>query len=111
MTDDDTKSVLRLPPLLAGLPSKHFGAMLVDPPWHFKGYTAVQTTNPQSRRDVERHYRTMMLDDIKAIPVKSLAAPSGCHLFLWTTGPTLPWAFEVMKAWGFKYSAVAFTWV
>src|SRR5690606_27837582 len=27
------------------------------------------------------------------------------------TGPCLPQAFEVMSAWGFRYSSVAFTWV
>jgi N6-adenosine-specific RNA methylase IME4 len=52
----------------------------------------------------------MGLDDIKALPVGSLAAKDGCHLFLWVTGPCLPLAFGVIEAWGFRYSAVAFTW-
>lgn len=32
-------------------------------------------------------------------------------LFLWATFPVLPDAFEVIKAWGFSYKAVAFVWV
>ena len=29
---------------------------------------------------------------------------------MWATSPLLPEAFEVMKAWGFKYKTVAFCW-
>ena len=97
-------------PLVAGLPAQHFGVILADPPWHFKSYTALQMSNPGSRRDVERHYSTMSIDQIKDLPIVDLASPLGCHLFLWTTGPNLPLAFDVIKAWGFKYSGMAFTW-
>ena len=96
--------------ILKDLPLRNFGVILADPPWSFKSYTALQMQNPESGRHVERHYDTMSLDDIKALPIASLAAPTGCHLFLWATGPCLPQAFEVMEAWGFKYSSVAFTW-
>ncbi len=81
-----------------------------DPPWHFKARTALQTRDFQSSRDAEKHYVTMSLDAIKAMPVKSIAARDA-HLFLWTTGPCLRMAFDVIEAWGFKYSAIAFTWV
>lgn len=93
------------------LPRRHFGCILADPPWHYKSYTSIQSQNPQSRRDVERHYATMKLPEIMALPVRELAAPSGCHLFLWTTSPHLQQALALMEAWGFKYSSVAFTWI
>ena len=32
-------------------------------------------------------------------------------MFLWATSPLLPEAFEVMKAWGFKYKTLAFCWI
>lgn len=86
-----------------------FGVVLADPPWAFKSYAA--SKNPQSERDVERHYPTIKLAQIKTVPVATLAAKTGCHLFLWATGPCLPQALEVMSAWGFKYSGVAFTWI
>jgi len=38
-------------------------------------------------------------------------ADKDCALFLWATYPNLPAAFEVIKAWGFTYKTVAFTWV
>lgn len=88
----------------------HYKALVVDPPWHFRARTALQMSNWTSRRDAERHYAVMGIDDIKALPVRDLAAPDA-HLFIWTTGPMLEKTFDVIKAWGFRYSAVAFTWV
>lgn len=92
------------------LPRGHFGCILADPPWHFRARTALQVGNWTSRRDAEKHYGVMGVDDIAALPVKDLAAKDA-HLFIWTTGPCLRQTFEVMEAWGFRYSAVAFTWV
>lgn len=91
------------------LQQRHYGAILADPAWNFRSYA--KCANPASGRHVERHYPTMTLDDIKALPVRDLASPDGCHLFMWVTGPHLASAFEVMNEWGFRYSGVAFTWV
>jgi N6-adenosine-specific RNA methylase IME4 len=96
--------------MMIDLPQRHFGAIVVDPPWHFRARTALQVGNWTSRRDAEKHYKVMGLDEIAALPVRDLALPDS-HLFLWTTGPCLPQSFEIIKAWGFRYSAVAFTWV
>ncbi|MCY3753954.1 MAG: MT-A70 family methyltransferase [Alphaproteobacteria bacterium] len=87
-----------------------YRAILADPPWHFRARTALQASNWTIRRDAEKHYAVMGLDDIKAVPVRALAAKDA-HLFLWTTGPFLRKPFDVIEAWGFRYSAVAFTWV
>jgi N6-adenosine-specific RNA methylase IME4 len=67
-------------------------------------------SNWTSRRDAEKHYSVLGIDDIKEMPVGELAAPDA-HLFLCTTGPCLRLAFDVIEAWGFRYSAVAFTWI
>lgn len=93
-----------------GLERGHYRCIVADPPWHFRARTALQTRNFECARDVDKHYPTMGLDDIKALPVRDLAAKDA-HLFIWTTGPCLRQTFEVMEAWGFRYSAVAFTWV
>lgn len=96
--------------LFADLPKKHFGAIIADPPWHFRARTALQKSNWTSRRDAEKHYSVMGVEDIKTLPVREVAAPDA-HLFLWATGPCLRQAFEVIEAWGFRYSAIAFTWI
>jgi N6-adenosine-specific RNA methylase IME4 len=94
----------------ADLPRGHFKAIYADPPWHFKSYAPPARDGLAYRRDVEKHYTTMKLPQIMALPVAELA-DDACHLFLWTTGPHLPQALELMAAWGFRYSAIAFTWI
>lgn len=87
------------------LPPGPFGCIVADPPWSYRTFSA-----KGGGRGAAQHYPTMELDDIKALPVASVA-DRDCFLFLWATGPNLREAFEVMDAWGFKYSALAFVWV
>lgn len=96
--------------MFADLPRGRFGCILADPPWAFKSYTALTKANEKIRRDVEKHYPTMSLADIKALPVREVAARDA-HLWLWTTGPFLPKAFEVIEAWGFRYSGSGLVWI
>lgn len=89
-----------------------YAMIAADPPWHFRARTALQMSNWTSRRDAERHYPVMGVDDIAALPVRELAAKDA-HLLLWITGPLLIEGkhLPIMKAWGFKPSSIAFTWV
>jgi len=99
--------------LLSDAPQAGKYKMIVaDPPWHFRARTALQMTNWTSRRDAEKHYDVMGVDDIAALPVRDLAGPDA-HLMLWITGPLLIEGkhLPIMKAWGFKPSSIAFTWV
>jgi N6-adenosine-specific RNA methylase IME4 len=96
-----------------GLRRRHYAALLVDPPWQFKSYTAL----PKNWRDgvtywrsPEVHYNVMDLKAIMALPIREIAAPDS-HLFLCATGPCLNQAFMVMEKWGFRYSGVAFVWI
>ncbi|MDE2105270.1 MAG: hypothetical protein KGL39_49045 [Patescibacteria group bacterium] len=95
---------------MVDLPKGPFSCILADPPWHFRARTALQVGNWTSRRDAEKHYSVMGVEDIKALPVRNIAAKDA-HLFLWTTGRCLRQALEVIEAWGFRYSAIAFTWI
>ena len=82
-------------PTIPGLPLSGFATILVDPPWPLQSG--------------EKHYRTMSLARIKALPVGSLAARDA-HLWLWTTNALLPKAYEVAEAWGFTVRS-PLTWV
>ena len=82
-------------PTISGLPPGGFATILVDPPWPLQGG--------------EKHYRTMSLARIKALPVGTLAARDA-HLWLWTTNALLPKAYEVAEAWGFTVRS-PLTWV
>jgi N6-adenosine-specific RNA methylase IME4 len=54
----------------------------------------------------------MGVDDIAAMPIKDRAADDS-HLFMWITGPMFVEGkhIPIMKAWGFRPSSVAFTWI
>ena len=82
-------------PTIPGLPPGGFATILVDPPWPLQSG--------------EKHYRTMSLAQIKALPVGRLAARDA-HLWLWTTNTLLPTAYEVAEAWGFTVRS-PLTWV
>ena len=82
-------------PTIPGLPPGGFATILVDPPWPLQSG--------------EKHYRTMSLARIKALPVGQLAARDA-HLWLWTTNALLPTAYEVAEAWGFTVRS-PLTWV
>ena len=82
-------------PAIPGLPPGGFATILVDPPWPLQSG--------------EKHYRTMSLARIKALPVGALAARDA-HLWLWTTNALLPRAYEVAEAWGFTVRS-PLTWV
>jgi N6-adenosine-specific RNA methylase IME4 len=87
------------------IPGGPFSCILADPPWRFDHYSTKGEV-----KSAQRHYACASLDDIKAIPVADVAARD-CYLFLWATGPMIAEALELIPAWGFKYSAMAFVWV
>ena len=54
----------------------------------------------------------MSLAELKAMrPQIDSWAADNCALFLWTTPPTIEWAFELIDAWGFMYKTFAFVWI
>ena len=86
---------------------KRYQIIYADPPLDY-GNTKNPKTTFQGLND--RHYKVMGLDDIKSLPVKSIANVN-CYLFLWTTAPFMEKVFGIINAWGFKYCTVAFVWV
>ena len=88
------------------LSNETYDLILADPPWAYLWGTGKDGGNFSP----EKHYNTMSTDEICALPVKALRNPN-CALALWATGPTLPDAFQVMEAWGFKYKTMLFVWV
>jgi N6-adenosine-specific RNA methylase IME4 len=83
---------------------KKFPVILADPAWTFKTYSAKGDAKSPSK-----HYSTMTIEDICAMPVQQVAADNSI-LFLWVYQPLLPEAFKVMEAWGYKYKSIGFVW-
>ena len=96
-------------PAFPPLPAERFGIIYADPPWDYKGQ--LQHAGPASgdTGGAIRHYATVTLDDLKKLPVGSVAA-ADCLLFLWATSPHLDQAIDLGKAWGFDWATVAFVW-
>lgn len=84
---------------LSALPHQHYRVIYLDPPWFMSGGKA---SRPQ-------HYPRMKLPEIMAMPLKDLAHPDGCRVFLWITAPLLDRCREILRAWGFRYCSVR-TW-
>jgi N6-adenosine-specific RNA methylase IME4 len=103
--------ILEPPHPFAGLRRHFYRAIAIDSPQRFQSYTALQVSNWDSRRDVEKHYETWSIERIAQLPLKDLAHPEGCHLWSWITGPNLHRARELIDAWGWRYSSQGFTWV
>ena len=93
----DQQEVMRL----HNSPEK-YRVIYADPPWKYGN------TMPDYFTEQADHYQLMSLDEIKRLPIKSIAADNAV-LFLWVTSPILEESFEVVRAWGFQYKA-SFVW-
>jgi N6-adenosine-specific RNA methylase IME4 len=83
---------------------KRYSTIVVDPPWRYGKWGKASKPNYEGHipKDSDLPYDWMSVEEIKALPVGSLANEN-CELYLWTTQKYLPHTFEVIKAWGFKY--------
>ena len=86
------------------MPMFGYNLLHVDFPWAFENYS-----EKGEGRNPNQHYSTMSWEEALAMPVGHLAAPN-CALFLWCVDPLLDKGFEILRAWGFRYVTVAFTW-
>ena len=85
------------------IPHQKYDVIVIDPAWRYQlrqGQTGRRNTTP---------YPTMSIEEIKALPVQTIAAEDAI-LWLWTTNTHLPDAFDVVREWGFQYK-VLLTWV
>ena len=81
-----------------------FEIIYADPAWSYDDKATA------GDRGAAFKYPVMSVEDICALDVQAHTAPD-CACFMWATPPCLPEAFQVMAAWGFKYSTIAFVWV
>ncbi len=83
--------------------NKKYQIIYADPPWTYQNGGV-----PQG--GVNAQYKTMTLAEIKALPVRDIS-DNPSVLLLWATFPQLAEALEVIKAWGFEYKTLGFSWL
>lgn len=76
-----------------------YRTIVADPPWAIQDIP--EWTGGVDAAFHKPPYSTMTLDEIKALPVGTLAAPEA-HLYLWTTVEFLRDSYDVAEAWGFE---------
>ena len=75
---------------------KRFRTILADPPWPGHGVE-------------KRHYMSMRIESIAAMPINELAEDDAA-LYLWCTQSTVQVAYAVAEAWGFSGKTLI-TWI
>ncbi len=94
-----------------------YGVIYADPPWQQKagrklsGYKTIngkQVFDSKSNRSENLPYKTMSIEEIAAMDVKSIAADDA-FLFMWVTNKYLLDCKPVIESWGFKFVA-CITW-
>ena len=87
-------------------PKKKYNIIYADPPWSFK----TRSHKGELYKSAAAHYKLMSNEDLQSLPVCDIA-DKDCVLFLWVTFPCLQQGLDLIRAWGFEYKTVAFTWV
>lgn len=86
--------------LFAATCGRQFSTVLADPPWQFLNRTG--KIAPEHKRLAR--YPTMCADEIKALPVSLVVAPTS-HIYLWCPNALLAEGLSVLDAWGFTYKS------
>ena len=88
-----------------------FRVIVADPPWWYNDQRKERKDGSGPTRGIGacHHYDQMETPEICELKVGDLA-DERCHLYLWATAPLMMDAFQVMDAWGFKFSTYAHVW-
>ena len=90
---------------ISSFPSGKWPVITADPPYDWRA------RSPKGEgRSAKRHYRTMPLAEVMALPVADLAAKDSA-LLLWITRTFIFEARAIVEAWGFTGKSIAFVWV
>ena len=92
-----------------------YQVVYADPPWKFPESSRNLigggfNISMKNFKDMEKVYPTLSNEEIAALPIKDILADDAA-CFMWTTDSHLPFALEIMKAWGFTYKTIGFVWV
>ena len=90
------------------MPLQKYQIIYADPPWSYRDNK--RDGNDRRAGRASNHYATMATADIAALPVADWI-DANCMLFMWATFPNIAAALDVIKAWGFVYKTLGFSWI
>lgn len=80
-----------------------YSCIVIDPPWFYK----LRKDDVSHRNRIP--YEPMRIEEILALPIKDLADPQGCVLWLWFTNNHMIEASQCLQEWGFTLKTLL-TW-
>jgi N6-adenosine-specific RNA methylase IME4 len=87
--------------------NRKYQIIYADPPWKAtESGTGIRGTANLG----DRYNGVLSIEELCNLPIESICDVN-CILFLWVTFPRLQEGLELMKAWGFKYKSLGFTWI
>ena len=87
---------------------KKYQIIYADPPWTYKTKECLGKASILNGK-INQHYQTLSLNGLKNLNITNIA-DDNCLLYLWVVSPMLDDCIDLLKAWGFKYSTIAFIW-
>lgn len=87
---------------------KKYNIIYADPPWAYRD----KRTDYKMSGGVTKYYKTMQTKELEEMgsTIQSIAAED-CILFMWATFPNLIETLKTIKAWGFTYKTLGFSWI
>jgi len=82
--------------------NKKYSIIYADPAWSYN--------DKNTRLSADKQYKTSQLEELKQLNINKITAEDAI-LFMWATFPMMQEALEVIKAWGFKYKTLGFSWI
>lgn len=76
-----------------------YRVIYADPGWQYNSKKA----GGSMKSGAAQHYNVSTTGELAALPIRTLRHPDAAVLFLWTTVPMQPEAWQVFNAWGFQY--------
>ncbi len=88
---------------LPSFPTKTYDIVYADPPWFYYGSQIKDAA-------AAKHYPLMAQGELAKLPVRAIMNKRSV-LFLWSTGPRLNFAIDLIGSWDLHYRGVAYVWV
>ena len=86
-----------------------YDIILADPPWRLMGHPKYENKGLKGRTDHATIQRPYTWSELQSLPIDRISN-NNTLLFMWMTGPLMPYAIEVAKQWGFSWVSMAFVW-